>query len=68
MALLDEEVEDEGEAVDRDCWPSHTEDSIEFGSEETDSVELGDLSEKGVSCGESSEPCSILTNKARDCS
>ncbi len=68
MALLDEEVEDQGKSVDGDWWPGHSEDAVEFGGEEADSVELGDLCEKGVLGGESSEPGGILSNESRDCS
>lgn len=66
LALLDQEVEDEGEAVDWDAGPGHAEDTVELWGQEADSVESGDLGEEGVLGGEAGEPGGVLSNEAWD--
>jgi hypothetical protein len=68
LSLLVEQIKDQRKSIDWNGRPGHTQNTIEFGGEETDSVESGYLSEEGVFGGETGNPGSILSNESWNCS
>lgn len=67
LALLDEQVEDQGKSVDWDGRPGHSQNAVELGGDEADSVEGGDLGEEGVFGGQPSEPGGVLADESWNC-